>query len=39
MAKTVTFEDPSGEGKPVKLKTFEVPKDLPDYDQRVSKIP
>lgn len=39
MAKSVTFEDPTGEGKPISLKVFEVPKDLPDYEQRISKIP
>ena len=39
MAKTVVFEDPSGEGKPVELESFTMPKDVPDFEQRVGKIP
>ncbi len=39
MPESVTFTDPSGEGKPIELETFEVPGDLPDYAQRVNKIP
>lgn len=39
MPETVIFEDPAGEGKPIELETFEVPKDLPDREQRVGKIP
>ncbi len=38
--KTVTFTDPSGEGKPISLRTFSVPTDgVMDYRQRVAKIP
>jgi len=39
MADTVTFTDPTGAGPPVELKIFDVPKDLPDHEQRVGKIP
>lgn len=39
MPETVIFEDPSGVGKPIELERFEVPPDLPDYRQRVGKIP
>jgi len=39
MPDTVIFEDPAGEGKPIELETFEVPKDLSDREQRVAKIP
>jgi MoxR-like ATPase len=39
MPKTVIFEDPAGEGKPIELETFTVPKDTPDHAQRVAKIP
>jgi MoxR-like ATPase len=39
MAKTVTFEDPSGEGKPIELEVTKVPKDLPDYETRMDHIP
>jgi MoxR-like ATPase len=35
----VVFEDPLGEGKPIKLEKFAVPDDMPDYQQRVGKIP
>ncbi len=39
MPETITFEDPTGEGKPIELETFDVPSDLPDYGQRVGRIP
>ena len=39
MAKNITFEDPAGEGKPVELKTFTLSRSLPDYQQRLGKIP
>jgi MoxR-like ATPase len=39
MAETVTFTEPSGQGSPVDLEIFEIPEDLPDYEQRAGKIP
>jgi MoxR-like ATPase len=39
MPETVRFEDPTGEGRPVELETFEVPGDLAGADQRIGKIP
>ena len=39
MAETVTFTDPSGDGKPVELETVEIPTDLPDHDARMEHIP
>ncbi|GIU92485.1 MAG: hypothetical protein KatS3mg011_1391 [Acidimicrobiia bacterium] len=39
MPDVVVFEDPTGSGKPIELERFEVPSDLPDYEQRVGKIP
>lgn len=39
MADIVTFHDPTGEGEPIELETFEVPKDIDARDQRVGKIP
>ena len=39
MPKTVTFEDPTGEGKPIELDVSVVPKDLPDYEARMDHIP
>ena len=39
MPKTVTFEDPTGEGKPVELAVTEVPTDLDDYESRMNHIP
>ena len=39
MAETVTFTDPSGDGKPVELETVETPTDLPDHDARMEHIP
>ena len=39
MAKTVTFEDPTGEGKPIELGVTTVPKDLADYETRMDHIP
>ncbi|GEM_PF-304004 len=39
MPDVVVFEDPAGRGEPIALERFEVPKDLPDYEQRVAKIP
>lgn len=39
MPKTIIFEDPAGEGKPVELEAFAVPRGVPDREQRVAKIP
>ncbi len=39
MPETVIFNDPTGEGKPIELKAFEVDGSLPDSDQRRAKIP
>ncbi len=39
MPETVTFKDPAGVGKPIELTTVEVPKDVPDYELRMSHIP
>ena len=39
MPESVTFTDPSGQRKPIALDTFEVPGDLPDFEQRSGKIP
>jgi MoxR-like ATPase len=39
MADTVTFTDPTGEGPPIDLEVFTVPADLPDFEQRVGKMP
>lgn len=39
MSKTVTFKDPTGEGSPIELETFTVPKAIPDYEHRIKKIP
>ncbi|MCP3975464.1 MAG: MoxR family ATPase [bacterium] len=39
MARTVTFEDPTGEGKPIELEVSDVPKDLEDYETRMNHIP
>ncbi len=39
MPQTVTFEDPSGEGKPIELETFSIPKDVPDLEQRTGRVP
>jgi MoxR-like ATPase len=39
MSKTVIFEDPTGEGSPIELETFKVPKTIPDYEHRIKKIP
>jgi MoxR-like ATPase len=36
---TVVFEDPLGEGGPIELPRFEMPKGLEDGDQRARKIP
>ena len=33
------FEDPVGDGQPIELERFGVPKDVPDRDQRIGKIP
>jgi hypothetical protein len=35
----MTFTDPAGLRKPIELATFAVPKDVPDFEQRVGKIP
>ncbi len=39
MPDRVTFEDPAGVDEPVELTTVEVPKDVPDYEQRIRHIP
>ncbi len=39
MPDTVTFHDPTGDGKPIELTTIEVPDDIPNREQRVGKIP
>jgi MoxR-like ATPase len=39
MAETVTFTDPSGDGKPVELETVDIPADLADHDARMEHIP
>ncbi len=39
MSDIVTFEDPTGEGKPVELETFDLPKGLPDRKPRAERIP
>ncbi len=39
MSETVTFSDPSGEGKPIELTTAKVPQDLADHKIRVDHIP
>jgi MoxR-like ATPase len=39
MSETVTFTDPTGVGKPIELTTVDVPKDLADYELRMSHIP
>jgi MoxR-like ATPase len=39
MPETVTFHDPSGDGKPIELDTMVVPSDLHDFDLRVAHIP
>ncbi|MFQ5522895.1 MAG: AAA family ATPase [Acidimicrobiia bacterium] len=39
MPETVRFEDPAGEGPPIELERFELPKDVPDYEFRLRKIP
>ena len=39
MPDSMTFTDPAGLRKPIELATFAVPKDVPDFEQRVGKIP
>jgi MoxR-like ATPase len=39
MSEKVTFTDPTGEGKPIELESFEVATSLSDYEQRKKKIP
>ncbi len=39
MSKTVIFKDPTGEGSPIELATFTVPKSIPDYEHRIKKVP
>jgi len=39
MTTTATFLDPTGEGKPVELEVFRLPKSHPDHAQRSAKIP
>lgn len=36
---TVTFTDPTGQGKPIKLKPFRIDPSLSDHSQRAAKIP
>lgn len=38
MPETVTFIDPTGEGKPIELETVDVPSDVPDYESRIAHI-
>ena len=39
MPETVTFTDPAGDGKPIELEVFRMPKGLGDRSQRLRKIP
>lgn len=39
MPETVVFVDPIGDGPPIELDRFSIPKDLPDAKMRVGKIP
>lgn len=39
MPETVTFEDPTAEGRPIELEKFEIPDDLADSDLRLRKVP
>jgi len=39
VADTVTFTDPTGEGRPIRLEVYEVPEGFFDRAQRVGKIP
>lgn len=39
MPEKVTFEDPSGEGAPIVLERFDVPKDSAEHELRLRKIP
>lgn len=39
MPKAITFKDPTGEGPDIALEPFVLPKDTPDYDVRIRKIP
>ncbi len=39
MAETVTFEDPTGEGKPIALEAVDLPDGLADLEQRAAHIP
>ena len=39
MAETVTFLDPSGEGKPIELEVLAVSKDISDYELRMEHVP
>lgn len=39
MPETITFTDPDGDGRPIELETSPIPNDLPDYEQRLGKIP
>lgn len=39
MSDVVVFKDPSGEGAPIELETFDVPSGLADRKHRVAKIP
>ncbi|MDH3308412.1 MAG: AAA family ATPase [Acidimicrobiia bacterium] len=39
MSDIAVFEDPTGEGEPIELETFEVTKDVPDREHRNGKIP
>ncbi|HWB88999.1 MAG TPA: MoxR family ATPase [Acidimicrobiia bacterium] len=39
MPEKVVFNDPSGEGKPIELDRFEVPRNADDFELRTRKIP
>ncbi len=39
MPETVTFTDPTEAGPPIELETFEMPRDIPDREMRLRKIP
>lgn len=39
MPETVVFTDPGGEGKPIELEKFDIPKSSDDFDLRMRKVP
>jgi len=39
MVETVTFHDPAGVGPPIELATAVVPRNVPDYELRLERIP